>query len=168
VIRAGKLREALRATISLPGILPPVVEEPNRLLVDGAVLNNFPVDVMRESHRGPIIGVDVARRSSIDINDYRDPPSFMSWIGLHGLQTPPPVASLLMRAATIQLDPWQGRDGADLLIVPEMAEVDLRDWKLFDEAVSAGYEAAVVALKSQPLFGRPDAARARRALDLAE
>jgi NTE family protein len=61
-----------------------------------------------------------------------------------------------MRAATIQLDPWQGRDATDLLIVPEMADIDLRDWKMFDEAVTAGYEAAVAALRAQPLFGRPD------------
>jgi NTE family protein len=156
VYRAGKVREALRATISLPGILPPVVAPPNRLLVDGAVLNNFPVDVMRETHRGPIIGVDVARRSGLDLNDYLHPPTFLQWVSLHGLQTPPPIASLLMRAATIQLDPWQGRDATDLLIVPEMADIDLRDWKMFDEAVTAGYEAAVAALRAQPLFGRPD------------
>ena len=34
----GLLRNALRATISLPGILPPVVSD-NQVLVDGAVLN---------------------------------------------------------------------------------------------------------------------------------
>ena len=71
-----------------------------------------------------------------------------------------------MRAATIQMDPWQGRDATDLLIVPEMADVDLRDWKLFDEAVTAGYEAAVAALRSQPLFGRPDPHDMHRALEL--
>jgi NTE family protein len=80
----------------------------------------------------------------------------MSWVRMRGLQTPPPIASLLMRAATIQLNPWQGRDATDLLIVPEMENVDLRDWKLFDEAVTAGYEAAVAMLKAQPLFGRPE------------
>lgn len=159
VQRSGKLREALRASISLPGILPPVVQPPNRLLVDGAVLKNFPVDVMRETHRGPIIGVDVARRSGLDINDYIDVPQFTQWIATRGFQSPPPIASLLMRAATIQLDPWQGRDATDLLIVPEMADVDLRDWKLFDEAVAAGYEAGVAALQAQPMFGRPQPRR---------
>ena len=55
------VRDALRATISLPGILPPVVDG-NELLVDGAVLNNFPVDVMRDMHRGFVIGSDVTRQ----------------------------------------------------------------------------------------------------------
>ncbi|MBX3511412.1 MAG: patatin-like phospholipase family protein, partial [Hyphomonadaceae bacterium] len=60
VHRSGLLRRALRASISLPGILPPVVDGAHSLLVDGAVVKNFPVDVLKDMHRGPIIGVDVA------------------------------------------------------------------------------------------------------------
>lgn len=145
--RAGMLRKALRASISLPGILPPVVEGDHALLVDGAVLRNFPVDILKDMHRGPIIGVDVARRDGVDPEDFRDPPGFFGWIAAHGFQAPPPIASLLMRAATLAIDPWEGRSGADLLITPEMADIDMRDWKRFDECVAAGYEAAVAALQ---------------------
>ncbi|MGE3302451.1 MAG: patatin-like phospholipase family protein [Hyphomonadaceae bacterium] len=166
VHRAGLLRDTLRATIALPGILPPVVIEPDQILVDGAVMKNFPVDVMREFHRGAIIGVDAARVAGLDIKDYVNPPKFFQWVALHGLQTPPPIASLLIRAATITLDPWQGRDATDLLIVPEMENVDLRDWKMFDEAVVSGYDAAVAALKAQPAFGKPQPAEPGGALHL--
>jgi NTE family protein len=156
VHRAGMLRNALRASISLPGILPPVVEGAHSLLVDGAVLKNFPVDILKDTHRGPIIGVDVARREGIDPEDFRDPPGFMGWVAAHGFQAAPPIASLLMRAATLAIDPWEGRSGADLLIAPEMADIDLRDWKRFDEAVTAGYEAAVAALqRPHGLFQSP-------------
>ena len=66
------------------------------------------------------------------------------------------MATLLMRAATLAVDPWEGRSGADLLIVPEMPDVDLRDWKRFDEAVAAGYESAVAALqRPHGLFQAP-------------
>jgi NTE family protein len=152
--RSGRLRDALRATISLPGILPPVVDSEFGVLVDGAVLNNFPVDVMRAMHRGPIVGVDVAKRGAINPADFIDPPSFLGWIATRGLQAPPPIASLLMRTATLTVDPWQGRERTDLLVAPDMPDVDLRDWKKFDEAVSSGYQAAVSALKRQPLIGR--------------
>jgi NTE family protein len=156
--RGGVLREALRASISLPGILPPVVEGEHSLLVDGAVLRNFPVDILRDLHRGPIIGVDVARRDSIAVEDFRDPPGFMGWVAAHGLQAAPPIASLLMRAATVAIDPWEGRSGADLLIAPEMPDIDMNDWKRFDEAVTAGYEAAVAALqRPHGLFPQPPA-----------
>jgi NTE family protein len=147
VHRAGLLRRALRASISLPGILPPVLDGDHSLLVDGAVVKNFPVDILKDMHRGPIIGVDVAEREGIDPEDFRDPPGFFGWVAAHGFQSPPPIASLLMRAATMAVDPWEGRAGADLLIAPEMADIDLRDWKRFDEAVAAGYEAAVAALQ---------------------
>ena len=71
-------------------------------------------------------------------------------------QAAPPIASLLMRAATLAVDPWEGRSGADLLIAPEMADVDMRDWKRFDECVTAGYEAAVAALqRPHGLFNAP-------------
>lgn len=156
VHRGGLLRKALRASISLPGILPPVIDGDQGLLVDGAVLRNFPVDVLKDMHRGPIIGVDVARRDGIDLEDFRDPPGFFGWVAAHGFQSAPPIASLLMRAATLAIDPWEGRSGADVLIAPEMADIDMRDWKRFDEVVAAGYEAAVAALqRPHGLFQAP-------------
>jgi NTE family protein len=150
VHRSGSLRFALRATISLPGILPPVVDPDGGLLVDGAVLQNFPVDVLQGLHRGPIVGVDVARRSGLSVDDFKDPPGFFSWVAAHGMQNAPPIASLLMRAATLAIDPWQGRAQTDMLITPDMPDVDLRDWKEFDEAVASGYEAAVTAIRERP------------------
>ncbi|MBI1251070.1 MAG: cyclic nucleotide-binding domain-containing protein [Alphaproteobacteria bacterium] len=155
VHRHGLLRNALRATISLPGILPPIVEGDD-ILVDGAVIRNFPVDVLKETHRGKIIGVDVARQEGIDPKDFIDPPSFFGWVSRYGLQSAPPIASLLMRAATLGADPWRGRDGVDMLVLPEMPNVDLRDWKKFDDAVVAGYEAAVHALRDNPHFMEAD------------
>ncbi len=158
VHRSGLLRHALRASISLPGILPPVVDGAHGLLVDGAVLNNFPVDVLKDVHRGPIIGVDVARQSTIDPEEFRNPPTFTAWVAKHGLRSAPPIASLLMRTATLGIDLWQGRTGADLLVTPDMPDIDLRDWKEFDSAVAAGYEAAVQALQRNPGFLTPAAA----------
>ena len=46
--RAGPLWRALRASVALPGILPPVTHH-GHLLVDGGVMNNLPVDVMAEN-----------------------------------------------------------------------------------------------------------------------
>ena len=139
--RRGPLREALRASISLPGILPPVVRD-GEVYVDGAVLNNFPVDVMREAHRGVVIGVDVARQGALDAADFVNPPGFSAWVAKHGFSAPPPIASLLMRAATVTTDPNEHRANVDVLILPEIQGVELRDWKAFDSAVEAGYAAA--------------------------
>ncbi len=36
-----------------------------------------------------------------------------------------------------------------------MADIDLRDWKKYEDAIAAGYEATVAALQAQPAFGKP-------------
>ncbi|MFT3724424.1 MAG: patatin-like phospholipase family protein [Hyphomonadaceae bacterium] len=142
----GLLRDALRATISLPGILPPVVSD-RQVLVDGAVLNNFPVDVMREVHRGRIIGVDVAAApEGLSADDFINPPGFFGWTMKHGLKTAPPIANLLMRAATVSINPNQHRSITDILIAPELNGVELRDWKKYDATVEEGYESMKQAL----------------------
>ncbi|MGD2134171.1 MAG: patatin-like phospholipase family protein, partial [Maricaulaceae bacterium] len=156
VHRTGLLREALRASISLPGILPPIVQN-GEVLVDGAVLSNFPVETMRAFHRGPVIGVDVAREARFDAADFVNPPNFFGWVIDHGFHDAPPIASLLMRAATVNTDISQGRESVDVLVAPELGEIDIRDWKTFDETIDTGYQAAKAALAERT--GRLDAVR---------
>lgn len=152
VHRKGLLREALRASISLPGILPPVVHD-GEVLVDGAVLNNFPTGVMRELHRGVVIGSDVARApEGLSAKDFTDPPGFFGWVWKNGFSSAPPIAGLLMRSATLSIDPSAGRELVDVLVVPELRDIELRDWEAYDEAVQAGYEAAKQAIASGELL----------------
>lgn len=144
----GELRKTLRATIALPGILPPVVDD-GEVLVDGAVLNNFPVDVLRNLHRGFIVGCDVARApEGLAADDFIDPPEFAGWVAKHGMSAAPPIASLLMRSATVNVNPNDGRELTDILVLPDLPDVDLRDWTDYDRVVEAGYEATKKALES--------------------
>ncbi len=59
VLRSGRVVDAVRATISLPGIFAPFRLD-GRLLVDGGVLNNLPADVMRRMGADVVIAVDVS------------------------------------------------------------------------------------------------------------
>jgi NTE family protein len=145
----GHLGRSLRASIALPGILPPVVWG-NDVLVDGAALDNFPISTMRDMHRGPTIGVDVAQQHALDSEDFRHPMNFLSWVMRYGFKKPPPIAELLMRSATASLQPSVKVHVPDLLIIPELEGIQLRDWKAFDRAVEAGYAATLRALKSAP------------------
>ena len=61
VHRRGSIIEAVGASMNLPGLVPPL-RRAGRLLVDGGVLNNLPVDHMAEMREGPIVAVDVVRR----------------------------------------------------------------------------------------------------------
>lgn len=142
----GLLRNALRASIALPGILPPVIDD-HALLVDGAVVNNFPTDLMTTTHRGMTIGVDVAREGVIDIEAFRDPPGFFSWVANHGFGAAPPIISLLMRSATARREHTELPRPADIMVTPAVPGVELRDWKKYDDAVTDGYRETKAALE---------------------
>src|SRR5690554_4562358 len=58
VIGDGNLAEAIRASMSIPGVYAPV-ERSGRLLVDGGVANNLPVSVARDMGADVIIAVDI-------------------------------------------------------------------------------------------------------------
>ncbi|WP_297508685.1 patatin-like phospholipase family protein [uncultured Caulobacter sp.] len=145
--RTGPLQAALRASISLPGVLPPATDQ-GAVLVDGAVMKNFPADVMRSFQLGPIVGVDVTRGRSITPEDVVRPPSLWKWIFSGEWREGPPIVALLMRAATVTTgrDLAAAREATDVLITPKLEGVDIRDWRAFEPAVKAGHLAASVAL----------------------
>jgi predicted acylesterase/phospholipase RssA len=63
VHRRGSLATAVRASIAIPGVLPPVPFG-DELLVDGGVIDNLPVpEARRDNVKGSIIAVDVAAPS---------------------------------------------------------------------------------------------------------
>ncbi len=146
--RRGFVRHALRASIALPGILPPVIDDGD-VLVDGGVLNNFPINVMKGMHRGYIIGSDVTRqRQGFPPDEFIEPPGFLKWIFQNGFSRTPPIASLLMRSATVGVNATTGHELTDLCIHPVINDLELRDWESYDEAVEAGYEATCAAIKA--------------------
>jgi len=150
--RRGYVRHALRASIALPGILPPIVNDGD-VLVDGGVLNNFPVDAMKALHRGHIIGSDVSRTlRGFPADEFIAPPGFFGWVRKHGFSRTPPIASLLMRSATVGVPPSASKGLADIYITPDIVNLELRDWEAYDSAVQAGYEATIKALDESPLY----------------
>jgi NTE family protein len=58
ILKGGNLATAMRASMSVPGLLPPV-EIDGKLLVDGGVANNLPADVARAMGAEVLIVVDI-------------------------------------------------------------------------------------------------------------
>lgn len=57
----GPLWQAARTSMSIPGVFSPVMADGD-ILVDGGVLNNFPVDIMANlSGSQHLIGINVSR-----------------------------------------------------------------------------------------------------------
>ncbi|MBL8772823.1 MAG: patatin-like phospholipase family protein [Phenylobacterium sp.] len=145
--RRGLLRQALRASIALPGVMPPATDGQN-VLVDGAVMKNFPADIMRMAHAGPIVGVDVTTARSITAKDVARPSSVWRWIRSGQWRLGPPIVSLLMRTATVSTgrDLAAAREATDVLVQPDVSGIEIRDWEAYDQAVEAGYRATLAAL----------------------
>lgn len=164
--RRGRLRQAMRASISIPGVMPPVVID-GQVLVDGAVLKNFPAEVMRQMHSGPIVGVDMSQVRGVDPRTLERPPSLWRWVASGAWKSGPPIVAVLMRAATLTTDAdlENSRAATDVLIQPTPEGMDIRDWKAFDVAVAAGYASAraVLAGLDGPITGLR-----RRVRDAAE
>jgi NTE family protein len=142
VHKRGLLRAALRASIAIPGVLPPVIEN-GAVLVDGAVLRNFPVDIMRGWHMGPVVGCDVSRARGLDPKELQVG-SWWKWILTGGWRQGPPIVAVMIRSATLtaKADLMEARSNTDVLIIPNPAGVEVNDWKAYDPAVEAGWEAA--------------------------
>ncbi len=142
VHRRGSIIEAVGASMNLPGLVPPL-RRAGRLLVDGGVLNNLPVDHMAEMREGPIVAVDVVRR--ID--------------GAGDLEAAlPSITETLARATVLGSVERAERNRALalVLITPEVQGIALREWSALDAAVDAGRRATERALEA----GGADALRA--------
>jgi len=123
VLDRGSLVLALRATMSLPGIFPPVQSE-DRVLVDGGALDNVPADVVREMGADVVIAVDVGHLATGDV-DY-------SMFALMG-QT----VDSMMRANT-----RRALEAADLIITVDVEGFGSLDWRRGKVLMERGYEAA--------------------------
>jgi NTE family protein len=148
VHRDGQLWRALRASVALPGILPPVTHH-GHLLVDGGVMNNLPVDVMREQgNSGPIIACDVTGEVDLRATSehYGERPWWLAWRRDRGN---PSIISILMRSGTVGSEAQRRivRQQCDYLIEPPMPDVGLRDWKKFDRAIQEGYDTACACIE---------------------
>ena len=148
VHRDGSLAHALRASVAIPGLLPPIMID-REAHVDGGVMNWLPIDVMG-SKRGPVIAVDVASDPALmsleECNGTR--PDWRFWRRRGKM---PPIVDLLFRAATVSSDAVgrAARGQADILFKPALETVDLLDWKACDRAIDAGYRHAIETLEHQ-------------------
>jgi len=132
VHRRGSVTEAVGASMSIPGLVPPLSRS-GRLLVDGGVLNNLPIDAMADTAEGPTVAVDVVRRLEPPVEDRPALPSIMETLSR---------ATVLGSVERAE----RNRELALLVITPEVQDIPLRDFRALDRAVEAGRAATRAAL----------------------
>jgi predicted acylesterase/phospholipase RssA len=157
VHRRGNLALAMRASVSIPGVLPPVPIDGD-LYADGGVLNNLPIDVMRQLNPGGIvIAVDMmpprGPRAKADFGR-----SVSGWkLAMDSAlpwRRPDPVPTVF---GTILRSMFVGSDGArtrmlreelaDLYLNIRASGVGFLQFDQVERAARIGYEAAIEPLR---------------------
>ncbi len=140
VHRSGLLWRALRASSALPGILPPVISN-GHVLVDGAITNNFPVDIMREMARGCVVGSNVPVDAQY-VSHMENIELMSTWRLLRDIRSGPVnIFSVMSRTATISSRHQTQHSCliADYLVESASDDVRLLDWKSLHKVVERSY-----------------------------
>lgn len=165
VVRRGPLAKMIRASLSIPGALPPVAVDGD-LLCDGGTFNNFPVDVMRGLHgmgpEGRVIGVDLSMNKprSFDFDEVPGP-----WALARDRLRPkdqrryklPSLTAYLMNVTVLYSHSRreQARQLTDLHFNPPLHRVGMLQWHRFEHIVQQGYEHAVQVLDAPSSSSSP-------------
>ena len=167
---SGGLGRAVLASSRAPGIFPPVVID-GELHVDGGVINNVPVDVMKAfSNEGLVIGVDVSPPHELnEVEDYGD--DVAGWRAAWSRFNParekriyrPSILLVLMRIIEFGGISYrrQKAELADVYISPDVLRFKRNDFHAASHIADAGYRAADAKLREW-LATAPDRVRARR------
>lgn len=141
----GDLGRALRASIAIPGALPPVVMD-GELFCDGGTFNNFPADVMRNMRGvGKVIGVDLSARRARRL-EFDEMPS--GWQVFFDRLKPrarqryrvPSLVSYLLNVSVLYSVSRQSesRKQTDLYFNPELYKFGFLQWSRFSSIVTQG------------------------------
>lgn len=176
-LRDGRVTDAVRASIALPGLFTPVQRDGN-WLVDGGLVNPVPVSLCRAMDADIVIAVDLnadllgrhlkpwphaagkarkqiaAEPDSLADGVMARIQSGMSQLGINSRDEPGPPAMLDVLASSInimQVLITRSRlagEPADLMIAPQLAELGLMEFHRAAMAIDAGKRAVEFALPS--------------------
>jgi NTE family protein len=132
VLRDGSLADAMRATMSLPLVFPPV-ELDGQVLIDGGTMNNVPADVVKEMGANRVIAVNVGDLANREGVSY-------TMFGVAGN-----TIDAMMRAST-----KRALAAADVVVNVPLEKYGSLDWRRAGHLIDEGYRAAE-ALRDQLL-----------------
>jgi NTE family protein len=145
VLDKGPIARAVRASSAIPGVFEPVAHD-GKILVDGGVVDNLPVEVARAKGADIVIAVDIGEDvGNVNITNMLD---------------------VMLQATNIMfaVNADHRKVGADVLVEPEVGGVGMLDFDKRKACMDAGIEAA---RKAVPRIREAIAAWKARRLALA-
>ncbi len=127
VLDRGPIARAVRASSAIPGVFQPV-EHQGKVLVDGGVVDNIPIDVAREKGADIVIAVDISENvTNFNITNMFD---------------------VMLQAVNIMFDEnvKYKKTNADILITPAVGDVGMLDFTQKKRCMLAGIDATQKAM----------------------
>ncbi|SHO55311.1 patatin-like phospholipase family protein [Vibrio quintilis] len=128
VIDHGYLVDAMMASMSVPGVLPPY-KIGEQLLVDGGITDNLPVDVARQMGADTVIAIDIS-------TDYKKEKDFTDFLTVADQLSNYLVRQSTQRQANLLSD-------KDIYLRPEVGDMETAEFDRMDEAYQKGYDAVM-------------------------
>lgn len=153
VLKSGDLVDAVRASISIPGIFKPVPID-GLLLVDGGVVNPVPVEVVRELGAEYIIAVDISptinhvtiKRGMLKDESSQSAALSIKQYGRKSAESPPNIFEVILGSISIMegsiKDMRLKNEKPDVIISPDIFDVGLFEFHKHKLGVAKGEEAA--------------------------
>ncbi|HJR26449.1 MAG TPA: patatin-like phospholipase family protein, partial [Acidimicrobiales bacterium] len=156
----GPAWHAVRSSIALPGLLPPV-QDHGDLLVDGGVLNNLPVDAMRARLDGRIVAIDLEPPVDLRYEDAFDP-TVSGWGILRSKLNPfrrapriPNLVQIVLRAKQVggvHAQRWvMAEHAVDVYLQPPIGDFGALNFKAGPGLVDAAYRYTLEQLEAGAL-----------------
>ncbi|MCL4767299.1 MAG: patatin-like phospholipase family protein [Hyphomicrobiaceae bacterium] len=175
--RRGDLWTAVRASSSIPALLPPVYTAEGEMLVDGCLLDNVPVGVMHELKSGPNVVVSFMlpqlERFAVDYFELPSRSELMrraiNPIRRQDLPAAPGPAAVLMRSLMANRQDFQRhmRPGDLLLMPPLPQDAGFLDWHRHEELMDAAHRWAACEIARHVAARHPAMAGLERAVSSA-
>lgn len=155
----GLLWRSVRASISLPAFFPPVSEKDGSLLIDGGIVNNLPVDVMKQyNNGGKILASSIISYSQPFIDEEYD--YISGWFLLTkslfkkmNQKNYPNIGDISLRAMLISSKKHQENmlEKADYRVALKLEGASLLDFKKINMLIERGYQLAMEQLAQTDL-----------------
>ena len=158
----GTLWKAVRASVSIPGIGPPAIEN-GEIFVDGGLVNNLPVDIMKKFCPGFVFAVDVSEQLEFN-SKLKESYTVSGWKLLGQRMNPfsnppdiPNMLNILYRTTTVGSIRFleAAKSAADLCLDPPVRGFGVFDWRSIDTVIDIGYRYALRKLDDSSTDVRP-------------
>jgi NTE family protein len=160
--RQGTLWKAVRASVSIPGIGPPAIEN-GEILVDGGLVDNLPVETMKKLCQGRVYAVDVSEQiefSSKLSESYTVSGWKLLWQQLSPFSEKPDIPNILntlYRTTTVGgvRANESAKSHADLCFEPPVSQFGVFEWKSVEKIIDVGYRYAIKKLDEPASSRKP-------------